>query len=1146
MSKWIVFITVSHVHVTSVAEERSEHGASTATYPLLAAPSKAMAERVVARLEHQHGSAVNAERNVRREFSYRAETELTPHELAVTLDLRDSEYPKNGRSPSWLSEMVTAAKTAMADLLEHALGSSPPSDPTYLFIGPGAAATPSTVFHLARTRATAEVLCTLFAKEYATTGACTFGLQAADDLPPHEHLLLDEAISELALYDDPDPGVYDPPASKTVLLRAEYARSADRWEAMIEARDRSGLPSGGVTTKDQILVLIAETGVHFGDTSRVLPLSGAVVAAISGRALAEAVADLYRVDRGDDALPLVLVERSTLSVTQFTLAMRELARAESIGSSLGCEDYSTRDPTVARIGICALDLARLAAELRPVVEQRELKSGSATGRSSAPSPALQLVNNLLNAIEHHRLWFLFWGRACSGNPMALRNRPWLNDRVSREEIRGWTEMVEASESDGKFLWNHRDVLERYAKEAMGRFGPGAGQTPSVADAKVTDLSGESTKRTFWSIDDGSHWYMERSSDAILSSCRALTETGPGGPAIELVKDASAAARPGGFAAWHTDVVVPWSYLSTLDSLISRIKSLCVDLATPTRAETSAGGTSEVTRPDPETVADLVVLFMVMRDLLLVARDYPDAMPEVDHKAWITELFLHAKLKLSLPGLEPVRELMNAPELLEMDVPYRFGSLMSASLMAHPGMAKPADSDASIRKLVETTHSTCQTTASPSVQAQRSRLAKLMVESCRCPTGTAVKDFAEPARALQMLNRYWRLASALVWPESPPMVEFFPHPLLHVIENIRDRLQSCFRQLGHLSDAQEAALACDQLLRTLTEGELFELSEAPGRVSREVRKVERFIARNRMKIGGREYALTGPEEFFLNSCNQLIADHRKREKKAWKQVVEDAKANSGTMIKAGGGGSDPDSSSHPPAPRMSDDVAASLEEMKGRSTRSRDEVLALLEVRGLAVPTAPEAAVLAANTETINLAAAAAAEKALASMEARNKNGVGGTGTDWKSVQGKLLAKRDRGELFTTGRALAREMGCEERTIRKAIAKTVGLKAWKNLSKGAKSAPKATDLGAADRERTQQTTEPSPSDVLPEDDVETAMNLLIQNAKPKERARLNALNDDERRSLVATLNEQNLDQELSPLEPDKPGKRPRTVKQHKLA
>jgi hypothetical protein len=887
MSKWIVFITVVHEELTFTADLRSEGERSVVTYPLLAAPTKAAAELVVARLSHQHGVPEESGSDDWQEFSFKADSELTPREVAMALDLNDSAFPKNGRHPSWLAEMVNAARSALADIARRTPASIVSDGTAYLFIGPSAEATSSTVFHRASSGSNAEALCRLFAKEYSSNSKLNFHVRAASSLTPEDRLLLDEAIDELAIYDDPDPGVYDPPAPNGLLARAEYARRADRWEAMLKSRD-SAAPRGEPPRAD-VLVLIADSVIHFGDTRRVLPANGAVVAAISGRALADAVSDMYRVERGDNALPLALVDRSALSVTQLALATRELSRAESIGSNLGSDDYSTEDPVFAQIGGCAMDLARLAEELRPVVEGHEALNGAGRRRSSARSPTLDRVDDLLRAVERHRLMFLFWAAACRRNPLAVRSRTGVDERVRRDDIRGWKEMVEAIDSDGTFLWTHRDVLDRYAQEAIGMFGPGEGMRPSEPDASGCGVAVAGGTYPYWVLDDGSTRYLEESSDAILEACRALAETARGEAVLELVKEASAAARPESHARWYTNVVVKWSYLSTLDSLVSRVKAVRVELALPPRSARTGSTTPESVTPDPQSVADLVVLFMVTRDLVRIGRDYPEAMPEADHKAWLEELTAHANLILTRPGFQGISAMLKVPALLDMDVPERFGILMSTAMMSHPTMTAPAGTPAEIQAAVEKTMSTCQESASANVKEQMSRLANVMVVACRTPTGTTTVDFAEPARFLQMLHRYWALVSELVLTHTHSEVGFRPHPLLHVIENLRDRLRTCFGKLTVLPDAVEAAQVCDMLAGMLTEGDFDDLSADPEWTDGELQKVERFIARARLQLKPNAYALTSAEEFFLKQVKHLVSEHAMRVKAEWKRVLARAEA-----------------------------------------------------------------------------------------------------------------------------------------------------------------------------------------------------------------------------------------------------------------
>jgi hypothetical protein len=243
----------------------------------------------------------------------------------------------------------------------------------------------------------------------------------------------------------------------------------------------------------------------------------------------------------------------------------------------------------------------------------------------------------------------------------------------------------------------------------------------------------------------------------------------------------------------------------------------------------------------------------------------------------------------------------------------------------------------------------------------------------------------------------------------------------------------------------------------------------------------------------------------------------------------------------------------------DKDAASMADLGEWFARTRDEMGAVFETRGLDVPApTPTVSVSPDMLDRLHRAAAAldpgaidrvaerATAKAVEAMETRDAAGIGGTNTDWNDVQGRLLAKRDRGEPYTSLRKLCAELDCSDATIRKAINKSETLKGWRARSNGLKTAPKATDLGAVVRDNTRQTTEPAPDDVLPDDDVDATMARLIDQARPDERAKLNALDDAGRRALVATYQSQNRDDEPSPLEPDKPGERPRKVKQPKRA
>jgi hypothetical protein len=80
----------------------------------------------------------------------------------------------------------------------------------------------------------ANRLCRLFLKRFgAEAGESRFLLKRADDVDEDERLFLDEALQWLEVYDEPDPGVYDPPPPKYVMVLAAYARQARNWEQFI-------------------------------------------------------------------------------------------------------------------------------------------------------------------------------------------------------------------------------------------------------------------------------------------------------------------------------------------------------------------------------------------------------------------------------------------------------------------------------------------------------------------------------------------------------------------------------------------------------------------------------------------------------------------------------------------------------------------------------------------------------------------------------------------------------------------------------------------------------------------------------------------------------------------------------------------------
>ncbi len=153
-------------------------------------------------------------------------------------------------------------------------------------------------------------------------------------------------------------------------------------------------------------------------------------------------------------------------------------------------------------------------------------------------------------------------------------------------------------------------------------------------------------------------------------------------------------------------------------------------------------------------------------------------------------------------------------------------------------------------------------------------------------------------------------------------------------------------------------------------------------------------------------------------------------------------------------------------------------------------------------------------------------------------------TDWRDVRDRLERMRKQGEKYTSQADLAKRVRCAKSTISKAIRNSPKLAKWMDKSRKDRAAPGVTELNEVVADNARQETEVDPSDVLTGDDVDTALARLIGQAKPEERAQLNALDDEKRRAMARLYYAQQRDEEPSPLDDDPPGRRAREVKHHK--
>lgn len=133
------------------------------------------------------------------------------------------------------------------------------------------------------------------------------------------------------------------------------------------------------------------------------------------------------------------------------------------------------------------------------------------------------------------------------------------------------------------------------------------------------------------------------------------------------------------------------------------------------------------------------------------------------------------------------------------------------------------------------------------------------------------------------------------------------------------------------------------------------------------------------------------------------------------------------------------------------------------------------------------------------------------------------GMTWQDVQGKLLVMYENGEPYTTIDHLAARIGCGTTTLHKAIKKSPKLTGWQ--ARHTPVSPKAQSLNGVVT-NTAPGKADDPADVLTDDDVDTTMAWLVEQAKtPDQKAELNAKTPNEQRELVRLVHAQGHDQHI---------------------
>ncbi len=136
--------------------------------------------------------------------------------------------------------------------------------------------------------------------------------------------------------------------------------------------------------------------------------------------------------------------------------------------------------------------------------------------------------------------------------------------------------------------------------------------------------------------------------------------------------------------------------------------------------------------------------------------------------------------------------------------------------------------------------------------------------------------------------------------------------------------------------------------------------------------------------------------------------------------------------------------------------------------------------------------------------------------AKTSRGAVKGSTDWRDIQRRLLELYERGDAYTSIAKFAKRLDCANPTVKKAIDDSAKLKGWQKQHLESKRSPRAISITEMVTDNAKQTRDTDPAAQAEGDDVDLVLARLTQEAEPDERARLNELDVDARRTIVELL------------------------------
>jgi hypothetical protein len=266
--------------------------------------------------------------------------------------------------------------------------------------------------------------------------------------------------------------------------------------------------------------------------------------------------------------------------------------------------------------------------------------------------------------------------------------------------------------------------------------------------------------------------------------------------------------------------------------------------------------------------------------------YPSAIRHEEANGIYQQLIDTVERYLQADDVRAIRDLYRRPSLDSMPNEEVVGAFGVAMLNL-----SGVEDTTKLKQDFRVTFNNCFSQAQEPIPTICLQLSEVELYDCREVTPDAGSEYSDPRRSLFLLNEYWGIVRRVVRVDSTAYVFSIPHPLITLLINLRERINSCLDRISESIEPDEAKETSAYFMNALITSDSDEMQACEEETNRRLAQMETFIEEAKLKIGRRTYTLTAAEEQFFEVARLALtkyeSDHAARKKSFDTHLAQEA-------------------------------------------------------------------------------------------------------------------------------------------------------------------------------------------------------------------------------------------------------------------